>query len=412
MQFSFSKVKSFTVLYLGSVILIYAVLFWRSIPLIKKGLPDFAIYYCAGTVVREGRADQFYDHATRFPVEDQFADVVPQFRGPLPYTHPPFEALLFVPFSYFPFKVAFVLWDLMNVGVLCATVFLLRPHLPHLRARLGWSLSGMIALAFFPVFYTLLQGQDAILLLFIYALAFKGLEEDHPVTAGGWLALGLFKPHLVVPFVLLLVLQKRYKVLYGFFPVAAALVLLSGLLVKVKAILAYPFYVLQVERELTATLFVPAGMPNLRGLLYVLFGDDVKLDALLWALCIAWFVFAAWKCRALSRSLRARLAFCLASLTTVLVAHHVVTYDLSMLLIPVFLLIDYLLAKDQHSWPAWLASVPLTLFFFPLVTLLLSLQWRLFALMAWLLIISSIGVALELSSMARKAFSAGSKPVI
>ena len=71
-----------------------------------------------------------------------------------------------------------------------------------------WTVT-VVSLAFFPIFFALLQGQDAILLLFLYGLAFVSWKQKRLVSAGAWLACGMFKFHLVLPFLLLILIQEK-----------------------------------------------------------------------------------------------------------------------------------------------------------------------------------------------------------
>jgi len=391
-----STLKSFLVLYLVGVVSIYALVFWKSAKLVQKGYPDFAIYYCAGTVVRQGLGHHLYDDTMQFKVEQQFASDVPLFRGPLPYTHPPFEALFFVPFSYFPYPEAYVLWDLLNVMLLAAIPFLLRPHLPHLEgySPLLWILA---SLAFFPIFFTLLQGQDAILLLFLYTLAFVCLKKNQCASAGAWIALGLFKFHLILPFLFLLLVQKRKRVLYGFVPVAIALALLSVALAGTKAIMAYPRFVLHLEDTMAGSEMVPAGMPSLRGLMYIFFPAGAYVAPVL-LLSIGLLLFTGWKCRGVVNADLFDLKFSLALVCTALVGYHVVSYDLSMLMLPVFVLTNYLLAENRfRQWPGVLVVFGITVLFFPPLQLFLSMRYKRFALMGCVLVLWVYAIARELS---------------
>ena len=77
-------------------------------------------------------------------------------------------------------------------------------------------------LAFFPVWYCLLQGQDSILLLLLFALSFWLWRRGQDEAAGFVLALGLFRPQLVLPFVLVTFLGGRWKFIRGFIPGASS----------------------------------------------------------------------------------------------------------------------------------------------------------------------------------------------
>jgi len=393
-----STIKAFLLLYFCGMVLVHAGIVWRSRELIRKGFPDFGIYYCAGAVARQGQADHFYDNRTIFAVEQQFAQDVPLFRRSLLYTHPPFEALLFLPFSNFSYVTAYVLWGVLNLILLACVPVLLRPHLPALQSYPAW-LWVLAMLAFFPTFYALLEGQDAIVFLFFCSLAFVELKRERWAIAGMWLALGLFKFHLVLPVLLLLLVQKKWKMLIGFLPEAAALGLLSLFMVGLTAARAYPHFVLHVESQLTGTQTVPSDMPSLRGLSYLLLHDAT--GPLLWTATSAVLLFAAWKCFGGDRE-TLDLTFALALVTSALIGYHVVSYDLSMLMLAIFLLINHLLEYgNQNRWSAIAILVAIVVFFSPL-PMLLAFRFNRFAMVSWILIALFAGISGQLSAAKQK----------
>src|SRR5208282_1354266 len=118
--------------YIAGVLLIHLLVVWNARDLIWKGYPDFTIYYTAGSMVREGMGHTLYNDAAQFRVQQAFAPQVATRLGALPFNHPPFEAVLFVPLSYFSYRVAYLLWTLVNLAMLAALPILLRAHVPLL----------------------------------------------------------------------------------------------------------------------------------------------------------------------------------------------------------------------------------------------------------------------------------------
>src|SRR5271165_4636444 len=250
--------------YVAGVLLIHLLVVWNARDLIWKGYPDFTIYYTAGTIVRGGMGHALYDDAVQFRVQQAFAPQVATRLGALPFNHPPFEAVLFIPFSYFPYRVAYLLWSLVNLAMLAALPILLRPHVPGLR---GWPAPAwtLASLAFFPIFFSLLQGQDAILLLCLYGLAFVSWKKRRLVSAGAWLACGMFKFHLVLPFLLLMLIQekraqRRRRLLTGFLLVGVILGVVSIAAVGARQIISYPRYVLGLEKTMAMGAIMPSDM--------------------------------------------------------------------------------------------------------------------------------------------------------
>ena len=99
------------------------------------------------------------------------------------------------------------------------------------RGRSSFSFIYVTILAFFPVWYCLGQGQDSILLVFLFALSFWLWRRGQDDAAGFVLAMGLFRPQLVLPFVLTAFLAGRWKFVRGFIPGAVLVVGLSTLVV-------------------------------------------------------------------------------------------------------------------------------------------------------------------------------------
>ena len=134
-----------------------------------------------------------YDDVLQESLQRSFSPRAVEKRGTiLPYIHLPYEALLYVPLAHFSYLTAYGIWLAVNLVLLGSIPFLLRRRLQGLgKAPLYlWLLAGF---AFFPIFIALIQGQDSILLLFLYCLAWTSLERGAKLASGCWLALGLYK---------------------------------------------------------------------------------------------------------------------------------------------------------------------------------------------------------------------------
>ena len=368
-----SRTKFLVVSYLIAMVILHVAMFLNVRVLIRKGYSDFAIYYCAGAILREGMGSHLYDNVTQFRVQQQFAPDVPVRQGALPYTHPPFEGLFFAPFTYLSYQQAFVLWDSLNLVMLVTVAFLLSPYLPHTGGRAAVTCI-LAALAFFPVLFALIQGQDAILLLLLYALAFVSLKRNKHVLAGVCLALGLFKFHLILPFVILLLAIRNFRFLYGFIPVGAILAGASVALVGPGQLLSYPHYVLNVENTMAAGAIVPADNVTVRGILYVLLPVGKYLVAVILAISVALLGLTIWKLRKIEISLESKFAF--AAVTTILVSYHAMGYDLTMLLLPIFLITDRIRAGEISGRARLFAQIAIALLFFSPAYLVLLIRYN------------------------------------
>ncbi len=301
------------------------------VPSLRSGYQDFTIFYTAGRMLRNGPASALYDLGAQYQLQREFAPHVYIRRGPLPYNHPPFEALLFLPLAYLEFWPAYLLWTALNLGMLAISLALLRREFPQIR-RLSPATLVLAATGFFPIAIAVIQGQDAILLLLICVLALVSLARQRDIAAGAILAAGLFKFHLIIPLLLLLAI-RRWRILLGFFPVAVVLAAVSVGMLGWHGPADYVHFVLQLEKSGAGAGIGTYEMPNLRGLVSYLPGFTANgTPTILLTLTASLAVFMIALCRIRSARDFIGHAFALAAVTAILVSYHAFAYDLSLLL--------------------------------------------------------------------------------
>ena len=249
--------------------------------------------------------------------------------------------MLFAPLARLPYVAAYLVWAVFNLALILGLWILLRPRLPSLHAFLP-ALPLLAMFAFFPVVIALLQGQDSILLLFLYGLAFSALATGRNFVAGVCLGLALFKFQLVLPFVLVLLVRRQWRAIAGFVVTAFGLLLVSAAVVGWSGVMAYPGFVLRLSRSGAQAGIDPRAMPNLRGLVagaLDLAGPPATL--LIIALSIALLALAAfwWREQAGRQFV---LGFSLCLTVTIIASYHMLTHDLSLLVLPVLLLAELL----------------------------------------------------------------------
>jgi hypothetical protein len=333
---------------------------------LKKGYQDFAIYYVSGRILNEGRSAVLYDLDVQYQEQLKFSDV-PIRRGALPFNHPPFEAVLFAPLAHLAFWPAYLVWTTLNVLMLIASLALLR-RFPRIR-KVHPGLLVLAVLAFFPLMNGLLQGQDAILLMFLGVLTLISMERGADVAAGAWLAGGLFRPHIVVPIILLLAV-RRWRTLLGFSAVALGL---AGIGVAVNGWgwpLEYIRFVLFVEHGGSLQSEV---VPNLRGLAMTLLGHfSTKTAGLLLAVSSLTVLALAMR-RMRGGNDSASYSYCLASVTGILLSFHALSYDLTLLLPLVLFMMTAALTEETEANDKERLFLVFILFLTPLYVFLV---WR------------------------------------
>ena len=312
-------------------------LLFRVTPWLRNGYQDFTIFYTSGRLLRSGEASSLYNLATQYRMQLIFTHV-PIRQGPLPFNHPPFEALLFVPFTMLGYWPAYLLWTALNLIMLAASVTLLRKHFSQLAAVPPLVL-GLGAIAFFPVAIGIIQGQDVILLLLLFVLAIISLDRGNDAAAGALLGVGLFRPHVVVPLVVFVAI-RRWRVLAGFTPVALVLGAISVAIMGWRGPVDYARFVLHLEGT-GARGFGVEAVPNLRGLVEQLpgLGASGRWAALL---ILASSVVVSFVALRRIRYGRDSVIFVsvLAAVTTILISFHALVYDVSLLLPMVLFLLS------------------------------------------------------------------------
>jgi hypothetical protein len=175
----------------------------------NAGQRDFITYWAAGhQLVRganpyNGAAIQSLEHLAGCNL-----------NYPLIMRNPPDALFLALPLGFVGPNTGLVLWMIALLASLVASI------------RLIWSMNGrpgnrlhLLGYCFAPVMECLMAGQFGIFLLFGVAL-FLYFHKSRPFLAGAALLLCAAKPHLFLPFgiVLLLwvVIQKAYRILAGF----------------------------------------------------------------------------------------------------------------------------------------------------------------------------------------------------
>lgn len=398
--------KRFLALFLTAMVGIHLFVLWNERDLIRKGYPDFTIFYSAAKIITHGMGGRLYDPEVQYRAQQEFASGVSIRHGALPYNHPPFEALVFIPFTWLPYLAAYIAWDGMNLLLLALVLWLLRADFPQLQSA-GLARGLFVLLAYFPVCVALLQGQDMILLLLLLTLAFVSLKRGSELAAGCWLGMGLFRFHLVLPLVFILLLRKRYKVFFGFLAVAALLAAVSAAIVGWRGMWDYPHYVWYVEQTMGHGAIVPSDMPNLRGLLATLLTDRIPklaLQSITAVLSGALLIFAVRKWQPGSAGTKFDLQFSLSIVVTVLISYHAFAYDLCLLLIPILLIANYLQGPTEFERTARLMLLgPVFVLFLSPLLMLLWLHYGQLNLLALVLGVWAWGIAREISRASQTA---------
>lgn len=207
----FSKLAEFLVVAICIVTFIIVAL-GSGIELLQLEAPgtrDFIEYWASGHQIIH-RANP-YDVSGLLQLERSAG--FPAGRFPLVMWNPPFALPLVLPLGALGAETGFLLWELLLLASLIAAVKMIAAMHGRRKSPLN-----LLAYSFAPVLSCFISGQVTIFILLGVVLFLK-LHRTRPFMAGASLWLCLLKPHLFLPFgvVLLLwiVVTRSYKILAG-----------------------------------------------------------------------------------------------------------------------------------------------------------------------------------------------------
>ena len=304
---------------------------------------DFISYYMAGKILISGKGNEIYNLAFQSQVQQSLLKGYVFEGGVLAYIHPPFQALVFLPFSYLPFVPAYTTWSVFMFALGFLSTSLLS-NLPHYQTLRPWSAQVFLGtFSFFPVFISLVQGQDSLILLFFITWAFTLLKQDRETLAGIVLACALFKFHLVLIIYAVLFVKKRWRVIKGSIYSGLGLLVLSYVTVGFTGIVDYVKLVFRMANWADKYNFNPLQMRNLRGMLTLFLGEQsqmVTLVSLVLGVIVLVTTLKAWKGPWAASDQRFDLQFSASVLAGLLVGHYLYSHDQSVLVLPLFILLS------------------------------------------------------------------------
>ena len=170
---------------------------------------DFVSYWSAGHQIAEhgnpydGKTILRLEHAVGFSTE----------HPPLIMRNPPTALLLVLPLGFLSVRVASLFWSLLQVASLVVSVQVIAAMHGRSKSQLN-----ILAYTFAPALSCLISGQLAIFVLLGLVL-FLRFHKTRPFLAGASLWLCALKPHLFLPFGLVLLgwiaVTRGYRVLVG-----------------------------------------------------------------------------------------------------------------------------------------------------------------------------------------------------
>jgi alpha-1,2-mannosyltransferase len=314
---------------------------WMQRSYMAQGYFDFVIYYTGAEIVNAGKRSELYDLNVQQSYQDKFKFPNQPWLVQ-PFNHAPYELLLFLPLARLSYQWAYIIWFVLDILLLVVTYRILTPFVDS-RNKL---LFGALLFAFYPTMIALKMGQDSVLSLLIFAGVFASLKAQRETLAGSILALGLYKPHLVLPLAGILLLTRHWRTAVGFSIMTVCLAAVSFAMVGWRG--AVDLFSIVSTMGGPKTIVYPESMTNLRGLSYVLLSPSESKGLTNIATGTASLIFYAcclllWKNKVKSDSPVFDLRFSLAIATTILMSYHLYTHDVIILVVALILTFSYVL---------------------------------------------------------------------
>jgi hypothetical protein len=333
---------------------------------------DFSVTYIGSRMVYLGLGPKLYDLAEQQKLKSQ---LLPNAEA-LIYEHPPFEALLLAPLGALPYKTAFLIWGIINVAIWLFLPYLLRPFAPVPRDDLGYLL---LWLLFLPLGGALFEGQSSLLMLLLYSITFIQLRSGRDFSAGAIFGLALFKFQFALPFVLIIVLQRKWRFTKGFLGTATALGVLSLVAVGWRGIVSYIHLLMGVTAHPDNSSYGAAkGMATVQGFLYPLLAGTlghVAVSVIVAAVSIFLILLTAWHWKKVGIPADLRtfdLMFAVTIVVSLVTSLHMFTPDLSPLIITMLLVVRYFPGHSHNFLRLVLGTTLVMLWMPPLFLLLLA----------------------------------------
>lgn len=254
---------------------------------------------------------------SRYSISTRFGSTGRRIRC---FAIPPLRSFPFFRSPFCPPHLAFVVWTAVSIGLLIASLRVLEKETDlHFG---NWPV--LLGLLFFPILDSLIHGQFSLLIVLVYVLAYSQWKKGNAFLGGILLSIALVKFQLVIGFVAILLLKRKWRELAGFATGSAFLAALSVAMVGLNSLKAYPYFVMHAN-PIVSELPHKA---NWQGLLSLIGQNDTVWVVLL---SIATLLWAARAWTSLDRG------FCAAMLAAMLVSYHLTPEDISLAVVPFYL---------------------------------------------------------------------------
>lgn len=219
---------------LAAVLLVHIVLFarmWTRLPAQPElGNIDFISFYTAGRIAGSAGYTRLYDLDLQRSIQQEILHAGTALGAMLPYMHPPFLVPLLQLVTDSDYPGSYIRWSavLLLAAVLCFVVVFRFLRRDNRFAISDCILTAAASVLFFPVFISLLKGQDTAFMLLGTLIWMGAVLRQNDRLAGASLILVALKPHIALVLAIPTLLVRRRAL--RSFCLTASLAALVGLL--------------------------------------------------------------------------------------------------------------------------------------------------------------------------------------
>lgn len=326
---------------------------------------DFISFYTAGRIVRLGQPQELFNLDIQRSIQKNLEGDYYFSGGSNLSQHPPYLAPLLALISIDDFKLAFTLWTFVRILIWIACGWII---FNLLRRNKFDSLSTFFAsagfLLFYPLFLSILAGQDTIFILLGLLLWQTGIIESNAVKTGLGLAWSTLSPTIAGPLGLALVSSRR-KASVWFFLGCSSLFLFTLAFIRIGGIIDF-INLMKISSTSSEFGLNPESMYNFLGFLLRTF-PKFELTA---ARQTAWvaeivstlIIVLLW---IRNRQVNSLFIVNISIVLAVFFSPHLHIHSTTFLLLPA---INIMIRLRQKNWTNGLTAV--SLYFVPVISIL------------------------------------------
>jgi len=332
------------VLYIGVVVYVVVIpfLFISYLRTPKFLIQTDVISFLTGAkIVKDGKIEHLYEINTQY--EYQNTIVSPDKKGLLPFRNFPITAAFYIPLLGLSLKNSYIVIFVVNVLLLCLSVYLFMRLLPALKT---YVVLYFVPFFFWPSVNNLIVGQYTPVILLILLAVYVSQQREKSFWTGFVTSFLFIKPQylLFTPFSYAISTNKK-KYIIGFVVGALIFIVINlAITQSIKPGVYYLSFVFGTESSIFGSR--PYQMYTLYGAAMHFFpGINPQLlvisNMFLYLLC-------TFSILARRKTFTVRTLFSLGIILTLLFSMHALTHDLLVILIPAFLFLGSDLPKKRY----------------------------------------------------------------